>query len=49
MEVIKNGNGKTVCYVSSESRMIEIVQKGFITIIQFLEDGTMSVENKSIK
>ncbi|WP_169797618.1 hypothetical protein [Neobacillus fumarioli] len=45
MEVIKNGNGKTVCRADSSNKIVEIVHKGFKTVIQFMEDGTMKVIN----
>ena len=41
MEVIKNG--KTVCRADASNRIVEIVQRGFKTVIQFMEDGTMKV------
>ena len=45
MEVIKNGNGKTVCRADASNKIVEIVQRGFKTVIQFMEDGTMKVIN----
>lgn len=45
MEVIKNSNGKTVCYADSQNKVIEIVHKGFKTIIRFLPDGTYETLN----
>ena len=45
MEVIKNGNGKTVCRAGASNKIVEIVQRGFKTVIQFMEDGTMKVIN----
>lgn len=45
MEVIKNANGKTVCYADGTSQTVEIVHKGFKTIIRFMSDGTYQVEN----
>jgi len=45
MEVVKNANGKTVCRVDGTSRIVEIVHKGFKTIIRFAPDGTYQVEN----
>lgn len=45
MEVIKNANGKTVCYADARSKTVEIVQKGFKTVIRFLSDGTYEIVN----
>ena len=45
MEVIKNGNGKTVCRADASNKIVEIVQRGFKTVSQFMEDGTMKVIN----
>lgn len=45
MSVIKNANGKTVCRADSAKKIIEIIQKGFKTVIQFTDDGTMTVVN----
>ena len=43
MDVIKNGNGKTVCRADASNKIVEIVQRGFKTVIQFMEHGTMKV------
>ncbi len=45
MEVVKNANGKTVCHVDGASQTVEIVHKGFKTIIRFMPDGTCRVKN----
>ncbi|MEG2935542.1 MAG: hypothetical protein RR844_03530 [Clostridium sp.] len=45
MEIIKNFKGKTVCHADSKNRTVEIIQKGFRTIIQFMEDGSMRIIN----
>jgi len=45
IEVVKNADGKTVCRADGTSRIVEIVQKGFKTIIRFTPDGTYQVEN----
>ncbi len=48
MEVIKNIKGKTVCRVNSTNKTVEIVQKGFKTVIQFMEDGSMKIINTQV-
>lgn len=45
MEVIKNGNGKTVCRADGSTKTVEIVHKQFKTIITFLGNGTYTVTN----
>lgn len=45
MQVVKNANGKTVCYADARSKTVEIMQKGFKTIIRFLSDGTYEIVN----
>lgn len=46
MQNIKNANGKLICKVDSDSKVIEIVFKGYKTIIQFFENGKMQVINE---
>ncbi|WP_455537815.1 hypothetical protein [Terrisporobacter sp.] len=43
MDIIKNINNKTVCYVDKEKKSVEIVKKGLKTIIQFNSDDTYDV------
>ena len=45
MEVVKNANGKTVCYADAKEKTVEIVHKGFKTIIRFLSDDIYEIEN----
>ena len=45
MEEIRNLNGKRVCDMSNDRRIIEIVQKGCLTRITANPDGTLRVEN----
>lgn len=45
MDVVKNADGKTVCCANAKDKSIEIVQKGFKTIIRFLPDDTYEVVN----
>lgn len=41
----KNGNDKRVCDVSENGRVVEIVQKGYVTRITANSDGTLNIEN----
>ena len=45
MKEIKNSNGKLVCKVDEKNKIIEIVHKGYKTVLQFLENGTLVVLN----
>ena len=45
MEIIKNLNGKRVCDRSEDGRVIQIVQRGCMTLITANPDGTLNVEN----
>lgn len=46
MTEIKNAQGKLVCKVDQKSRSIEIVSKGFKTIIRFLANGELEILNE---
>jgi hypothetical protein len=48
MEVVKNGNGKTVCRADGITETVEIINKHFKTVITFLKDGTFKVINTTI-
>lgn len=45
MEEVRNLNGKRVCDMSRDRKVIEIVQKGCLTRITANPDGTFKVEN----
>jgi tRNA U55 pseudouridine synthase TruB len=45
MSEVKNANGKLVCCVDEKTKVVEIVQKGYKTILQFNDDGTATVKN----
>ena len=45
MEEIRNLNGKRVCDMSRDRKVIEIIQKGCLTRITANPDGTLKVEN----
>lgn len=48
MEPVKNLNHKRVCDISSDRKVVEIVQKGCLTRITANPDGTLKVENVPI-
>jgi hypothetical protein len=48
IEEVHNLNGKRVCDVSLDKRVIEIVQKGCLTRITANPDGTLKIENVPI-
>ena len=48
LEVIKNAAGKTVCQADDMSKTVVIVHKGQMTMIRFLDDGTMRITNTQI-
>ena len=45
IEEVRNSNGKRVCDISHDRRVVEIVQKGCLTRITANPDGTLRVEN----
>ena len=48
MEEVRNLNGKRVCDVSQDKKIVEIVQKDCITRISANPDGTLKIENFQI-
>lgn len=48
MNKFKNLNNKRVCDISTDRKVVEINQKGFITRITANSDGTLKVENIAI-
>ena len=48
IEEVRNLNGKRVCDISQDRRVIEIVQKGCLTRITANPDGTLKIENVPI-
>ena len=48
MEEVRNLNGKRVCDISRDRKVIEIVQKDCLTRITANLDGTLNVENVPI-
>lgn len=46
MQEIRNSYGKLVCRADKNSKTVEIVIKGCITLIRFLDNGAIEVTNK---
>lgn len=42
---IRNLNGKRVCDISNDRKVIEIMQKGCITRITAIKNNTLHIEN----
>lgn len=49
MTKIRNANGKLVCCVDERSKTVEIVHKGYKTILKFNSDGSLTVINQRPK
>lgn len=49
MKEVRNSNGKLVCQVDEKQKSIEIVHKGYITIVRFCDDGRIVVYNGTAK
>jgi hypothetical protein len=45
MKEVRNIQGKLVCRIDEEGKIVEIAVKGCITVIRFSEDGKVSVIN----
>lgn len=45
MTVIRNLNGKRVCDISKDQKVVEIVQKDCMTRITANPDGSLNIEN----
>ena len=45
MKEVRNLNGKRVCDMSQDRKVIEIAQKGCLTRITANPDGTLNIEN----
>lgn len=48
MKQVKNANGKLVCQVDVTKKTVEIVHKGFKTIVCFKADGSVEVLNTKL-
>ena len=50
MKQVRNANGKFVCMADAATRTVEIIIKGFKTIVRFTADGRVEIINtKPIK
>lgn len=45
IEEVRNSNGKRVCDISADKRVVVISQKGCVTRITANPDGTLCIEN----
>lgn len=45
MEEIRNLNGKRVCDISQDNKIVEIVHKNCLTRISANPDGTLKIDN----
>ena len=48
LDIVKNSDNKTVCYVDKHKKRVEIVKKGIKTVISFNKDNTYDVVNSKI-
>ncbi len=48
MKEIRNGANKLVCCVDQQQKKVEIVVKGYKTVIRFSNDGKVVVNNSKI-
>lgn len=48
MQDIRNGANKLICRIDKVSKTIEIVRKGYKTIIRFLDSGQVLIKNISM-
>lgn len=45
MEEVRNAANRLVCCVDKTQKTVEIVTKGYKTVIQFLDNGTVKIQN----
>ncbi len=45
MEEIRNSANKLICRIDKQSKSVEIVLKGNVTIVRFLDDGNVEIIN----
>lgn len=43
MKEVRNKDGKLVCRVDADQKLVEIVRKGVLTTLRFARDGTVEV------
>ncbi len=44
---VRNNQGRLVCRIDKPSKTVEIAVKGYVTLIQFSQDGSINIINKS--
>ena len=49
MQNVKNSDGKTICQVDDQGKLVEILHKGVKTLIKFLPDGNVEIINVNLK
>ena len=49
MEDVRDVEGKLICRIDPDNQMVEIVQRGIKTTVQFLPDGTFEYDSVHIK
>lgn len=45
MQEVRNGSNRLVCCIDKAKRLVEIVIKGERTLIEFLDDGNVKIQN----
>ena len=45
MQEVRNGSNRLVCCIDKAKRLVEIVIKGEKTLIEFLDDGSVKIQN----
>lgn len=49
MEDVRDVEGKLICKIDPNTKMVEILQRGIKTTVQFLQDGTFEYNSVHIK
>ncbi len=49
MQEIRNSQGKLVCRADRNSKTVEIVVKGCVTVISFSDSGVITIKNTERK
>lgn len=45
MEPVYNSDGKLICRIDTEEHLVEIVRRGIVTTIAFLDDGNIKIQS----
>ena len=48
MKIVKNQDGKTICSIDPEHKIVVILKKGIETTIRFYPDGTYKITDRKI-